>query len=402
LAFVFQGRTILLGISGGIAAYKSVELARLLMDRGADVRVVMTRNARAFVGPALLEALTGNPVYRTMWRDNHEIRHINWAREADLAILAPATANLVGKMAGGLADDVLTTLLLAVTAPVLVCPSMNTHMYENPRVQANLRRLAETGCHVMAPGSGFLACGDVGPGRLPDPAHILDRAAKLLTVQDLAGKKVVVTAGPTREPLDPVRFISNPSTGRMGFALARAAEHRGAETVLVAGPVELPDPLGVKVVRVVTALEMEKAVRTEAADAHMVVKAAAVSDFRPAACADQKEKKSDAELTVCLERNPDILAGLGRDKGNRVLVGFAAETEKLREHATEKLIKKNLDMIVANIVGVPDSGFAAGTNKVTCFFADGSSEDQDLMPKDELAHAILDRAARFLLPETAS
>ncbi|MBU2488622.1 MAG: bifunctional phosphopantothenoylcysteine decarboxylase/phosphopantothenate--cysteine ligase CoaBC, partial [Proteobacteria bacterium] len=256
MAFVFQGRTILLGISGGIAAYKSVELARLLMDRGADVRVVMTRNARAFVGPALLEALTGNPVYRTMWRDNHEIRHINWAREADLAILAPATANLVGKMAGGLADDVLTTLLLAVTAPVLVCPSMNTHMYENPRVQANLRRLAETGCHVMAPGSGFLACGDVGPGRLPDPAHILDRAAKLLTVQDLAGKKVVVTAGPTREPLDPVRFISNPSTGRMGFALARAAEHRGAETVLVAGPVELPDPLGVKVVRVVTALEM--------------------------------------------------------------------------------------------------------------------------------------------------
>ncbi|MBW1987928.1 MAG: bifunctional phosphopantothenoylcysteine decarboxylase/phosphopantothenate--cysteine ligase CoaBC [Deltaproteobacteria bacterium] len=393
---VLAGRSIVLGVSGGIAAYKSVELLRLLSSQDARVRVAMTKNAARFVGPVLFEALSGQPVYMDMWRENHEIRHIDWAREADLVILAPATANLVGKMACGLADDALSTLLLAVTAPILVCPSMNTHMFENPRVQDNLKRLSDTGLHVMAPGSGFLACGDTGPGRLPDPADIADRAAALLCEKDLSGLKVLVTAGPTREPLDPVRFLSNPSSGKMGFALARAAEHRGAEVVLVSGPVQLADPLGVKVVRVTTAREMADAVFAEAKDADMVLKAAAVSDFRPKTCAAHKEKKNKADTNLRLARNPDILKELGKEKSDKVLVGFAAETRKLAAYASSKLEEKNLDMIVANLVGEAGSGFGSDTNKVSVFYRDGYSEDLDLMTKDQVAHAVLDRAARYL------
>lgn len=391
------GKNIVLGVSGGIAAFKSVELVRLLTTEGALVRVVMTRSAMEFIGPATFRALTEQPVYTDMWAEEEDcsIRHIAWATDADAVVIAPATANIVGKMAHGIADDPLTTLLLAVTAPILVCPSMNSNMFANGIVQQNLRKLISAGYSVMAPGEGFLACGTCGPGRLPDPAQIADRLAKLLTKQDLEGKTVLVSAGPTQEPLDPVRFISNPSTGKMGYAIARAAEHRGARVILVTGPVSLDPPENVETEKVRTALEMAAAVEKRAEDAHIIIKTAAVSDYRPEACADQKIKKTTDETSMRLVPNPDILKGLGKNKGDRVLIGFAAETEKLAAHATEKLEKKNLDMIAANLIGPEDSGFGADTNKITCFLRSGEVKTLGLMSKNAAAHAILDLALEF-------
>ncbi len=389
-----KDKTIALGVTGGIAAYKSVELLRLLTKAGARVRVIMTANAEWFVGPGTFQALSGLPVCTSVFEaGDASIRHIDWAKETDLAVIAPATANTIGKLANGIADDALTTFMLAVTAPVVICPAMNTNMYEHPAVQRNLDILQGYGHHIVEPDAGSLACGTVGPGRLATPENILEELAAVLTPKDLKGRTVLLTAGPTREAIDPVRFVSNPSSGKMGFALARAAVRRGAKVILVAGPVDLPDPLHAEVHRVASAAEMAACVQAHAAEAGLVIKTAAVADYRPVQTAEHKIKKTEDRLSVEFERTIDILKTLGQQKTDRVLVGFAAETQQLRDNARKKLEAKNLDMIVANRIGEAGSGFEADTNKVTLLYRDGREERLPVMAKDALAHELLNRIA---------
>ncbi len=384
---------IVLGICGGIAAYKSVELLRLLKKEGAAVRVVMTRNATRFVGPMTFKALSGLPVCIDLFENGDEgsIRHIDWAREADVLLIAPATANMIAKMAGGIADDALSTMYLAVTSPVVVCPSMNTHMFMSRPVQRNLTALKADGCRIIEPSAGDLACGTSGPGRLPAPDDILGQLIFFLRPKDLEGKRFLVTAGPTCEPIDPVRFVSNPSSGKMGYAIAGAAAQRGARVVLVSGPTDLPVPQGVELICVKTAREMATAVFKRMDDAQVVIKAAAVSDYSPREPSDRKIKKNENEISLVLQKNVDILRELGRRKKNQVLVGFAAETDSLEKNATQKLAEKNLDMIVANLVGPPGSGFQSDTNRVTFFYNGGENESLPEMTKIEVAHQLLDR-----------
>lgn len=390
-----KGKIIVLGVSGGIAAYKSVELVRLLTKEGAAVRVLMTRNACEFVGPLTFEALSDFPVSSSLFEKGDEggTRHIDWAEAADAVVIAPATANIIGKLANGIADDALSTFMMAVTSPVMVCPSMNSNMLMSKAVQRNIETLEEDGFRVLTPGAGELACGTSGPGRLPEPAEIVDRLGSFLTPKDMAGKTVLVTAGPTREPLDPVRFISNPSSGKMGYAIARAAENRGGRVILVSGPTVLPDPANITTIRVETAREMADAVFAHMDDAHVIIKTAAVSDYSPTERADHKIKKEEeGEAPVLrLKKNRDILKALGERKGNRILVGFAAETEALDKNAGKKLIGKNLDMIAGNLVGRPDSGFGSDSNVVTLYSRDGTREPLEAMEKDALAHVLLDR-----------
>jgi phosphopantothenoylcysteine decarboxylase/phosphopantothenate--cysteine ligase len=390
---VIQKKNIILGVSGGIAAFKSVELLRLLVKQGASVRVMMTKNAQWFVGPLTFEALSDQPVCTDLFEKNDDasIRHIQWAEVADAVVIAPATANIIGKLSGGIADDALSTFLLAVTCPVIVCPSMNTHMFESPAVQRNLETLRADGHFIIAPESGTLACGTTGPGRLPEPEDIVDRIAYYLSPKDLKDKKILVTSGPTQEPVDPVRFISNPSSGKMGLAVARAAEYRGGEVTLITGPTHLPDPNNVKVIRVQTAREMAQAVFDNVAHSDIIIKTAAVSDYRPKDPATQKIKKEKGKRVLYLERTQDILKEIGRRKKDQILVGFAAETENLEQHAETKRVEKNLDIIVGNIVGEPSSGFGADTNKVTLFYKDGTQEPLPVMEKDAVAHILLDR-----------
>ncbi len=390
---MLKNKHIVLGVCGGIAAYKSVELLRLLTKSGADVRVLMTDNAKWFVGPGTFEALSGRPVCSDLFEhhDDAAIGHIKWAEEAHAVIIAPATANIIGKMANGIADDALSTFVLAVTAPMLICPSMNTNMYLSPPVQRNLALLEKDGLTVIQPDAGDLACGAHGPGRLPEPEVILDRLIACLSPKDFEGKKVLISAGPTREPIDPVRFISNPSSGKMGYAIARAAEHRGAVVTLVSGPVNVPRPYNTDVIYVNTAAEMAEAVFDRMRDAEIIIKTAAVSDYRPKSMAVQKIKKVNEEMTLELTKNMDILRELGKNKSDRILVGFAAETESLEKHAGQKLEEKNLDMIVGNLVNIPDSGFQTDTNKVTLFFRDGRRESLPVMGKNDVAHILLDR-----------
>lgn len=390
---VIQKKNIILGVSGGIAAYKSVELLRLLVKQGASVRVMMTKNAQWFVGPLTFEALSGQPVCTDLFEKNDDasIRHIQWAEAADAVVIAPATANIIGKLSGGIADDALSTFMLAVTCPVIVCPSMNTHMFESRAVQRNLETLRADGHFIIDPESGTLACGTTGPGRLPEPEDIVDRIAYYLSTKDLKDKKILVTSGPTREPVDPVRFISNPSSGKMGFAVARAAEYRGGEVTLITGPTHLPDPNNVKIIRIQTAREMAQAVFENMEHSDIIIKAAAVSDYRPKDPATQKIKKEKGELVLYLERTQDILKEIGMRKKDQILVGFAAETENLEQHAETKRVEKNLDIIVGNIVGEPSSGFGADTNKVTLFYKDGTQEPLPVMEKDAVAHILLDR-----------
>lgn len=401
MASVLEDKEIILGVTGGIAAYKSVELLRLLTGAGARVRVVMTASAEHFVGPMTFEALSGRPVFDDLFEkgggEEAPVKHIEWAQAADGVIIAPATANIIGKMANGIADDALSTILLAVSAPVMFCPAMNTQMYLSRQVVYNLERLDRFGYAIMDPDQGDLACGTTGPGRLPDPGKILDRFVALLTENDLAGKKVLVTAGPTWEAIDPVRFISNPSSGKMGYAIARAAEHRGADTTLISGPVALPDPQGVAVKRVTSAAEMAEAVFAVAGEQDIIIKAAAVSDYRPNDVKAQKIKKSEDSLTVVMEKNQDILLELGRRKSARALVGFAAETQSLAENARQKLKAKNTDIIVGNTIGEKGSGFQCDTNRVTLFYRDGSREELPPMEKSDVAHALLDRVLARVL-----
>jgi phosphopantothenoylcysteine decarboxylase/phosphopantothenate--cysteine ligase len=394
-------KNIVLGICGGIAAYKGAELLRLFIKKNAKVRVMMTKSALNFVGEATFAALSGTGVCSDLFDaetavDGAAIRHIEWAEDADAVVIAPATANMIGKLANGIADDALSTFMLAVTAPRFICPSMNTHMYENRAVQRNLDQPEQDGFEIVEPGSGALACGTVGPGRLPEPQEILEAVTAGLTPKDLASRNVLVTAGPTHEPLDPVRYIGNPSSGKMGYAIARAAAARGAAVTLISGPTVLEDPPAVEVIRVKTALEMSAAVMERFNTSDILIKSAAVSDFRPETCCDQKVKKEAAEGTICLARNPDILKEAGRLKQDQVLIGFAAETEQLEAYATGKLKEKNLDLIVGNLVTGPDAGFATDTNRVTLFFKDGSSETVPLMEKELLANVILDHAVRLL------
>ncbi len=389
-----EGKHLVLGVTGGIAAYKSVELLRLFQKAGASVKVVMTKNATWFVAPLTFEAISGEGVFSDMFAGGSEtkMRHISWADEADAVVVAPATANILGKLACGIADDALTTLMLAATCRKIVCPSMNTHMYESRPVQRNLDVLKADGYVIVEPDEGELACGAHGPGRMAEPEAILERVALCFYAKDFAGRKVLVTAGPTREPMDPVRFISNPSSGKMGYAVARAAAARGAAVVLVSGPTLLSDPRGVRVIRVQTAAEMADAVFKEAKASDLIIKVAAVSDYRPRTAASQKIKKQADELVVPMEKTEDILAELGRRKRpGQVLVGFAAETEALKKNAVKKLKEKNLDLIAANLVNDPSSGFGTDTSRISLFYSNGKAEELAMMDKDAAAHALLDR-----------
>ncbi|RLB41138.1 MAG: bifunctional phosphopantothenoylcysteine decarboxylase/phosphopantothenate--cysteine ligase CoaBC [Deltaproteobacteria bacterium] len=396
---MIENKQIVVGVTGGIAAYKAAELARLLVLEGANVHVAMTEHAVRFIGPLTFEAITGTKVITHMFSDDDVVMdHISWGQESDLLVIAPATANFLAKMAHGIADDFLCTMVVAATAPILVCPAMNNKMYESPSVQENLRILTKRGVHIMEPAEGALACKASGRGRLPEPTDILDEIKGILTQKDLDRLKVLVTAGPTVEPLDPVRFISNRSSGKMGYAIARTARHRGGEVTLVSGPTSLRRPRGVEVVAVKTAEEMRKEVLARAASHDVVIMCAAVADYRPKKSQTHKIKKQDAGLQLELEKSPDILKELGERRGEmpRILVGFAAETQDLIDNAKEKLEKKNLDMIVINDVSRSDAGFEVDTNQVKILYRDGAVEELPLLSKDEVAHHILDRVRDIL------
>ncbi|MFP4037680.1 MAG: bifunctional phosphopantothenoylcysteine decarboxylase/phosphopantothenate--cysteine ligase CoaBC [Desulfobacteraceae bacterium] len=390
-----KGKRVTVGVTGGIAAYKAAEIVRGLVKEGAEVSVAMTRNAGRFVGPLTFEALSGRRVITGMFDPGTgPMDHIRWGQETDLVLVAPATANFLAKAARGLADDFLSTMAVAATAPILLCPAMNVHMYRNSSVRENIRILKERGINVMEPGAGGLACGSEGPGRLPEVEDILERARWLLSPGDLTGCRIMVTAGATMEAIDPVRFITNRSSGKMGYALARAARRRGADVVLISGPGALKAPLGVTCIPIRSAEDMRRAVLAEWRSCDAVIKAAAVSDYRPKDPAGQKIKKEGRETQVLeLVRTPDILAELGRVRGAArcVLVGFAAETESLINHAGEKLHKKNADMIVANDVSREDAGFETDTNLVKILHRDGMVEEMPIMSKEEVADCILDR-----------
>jgi phosphopantothenoylcysteine decarboxylase/phosphopantothenate--cysteine ligase len=393
-----EGKTIVLGVTGSIAAFKAVDVLRRLAKVGANVVAMMTEAACHFVGPLTFQTLSRNPVMRdedAFRSSDPHMKHIWMAEIGDLVLVAPATADIIGKYAHGIADDLLSTFLLTTTAPVMLAPAMETNMYMHPIVQANLARLKALGVEIIEAEHGVLASGKVGYGRLAEPEHIVKRAMERLKVavipQDLIGRTVLVTAGPTQEPIDTVRFISNPSSGKMGYAIAQAARERGAEVILVSGPTNLTPPSGVKLSRVKTATQMHDAVLHEYEQVDVVIKAAAVSDYRPKQFIPYKVKKTEGVQLVELVRNPDILAELGRRKGKRVLVGFAAETEDLLANAQRKVGAKHLDMIIANDVSEEGIGFRSDENKVMILYEDGRIEDLPQMPKPKLAHEILVR-----------
>ncbi|UCG38621.1 MAG: bifunctional phosphopantothenoylcysteine decarboxylase/phosphopantothenate--cysteine ligase CoaBC [bacterium] len=393
-AQALTGRKILLGVTGGIGAYKAAELVRAFKREGAQVSVVMTRSATHFITPLTLETLSQNPVGLDMFSLTEErtIGHIDRAAWADVFVVAPATANYLGKAANGIADDLLTTITLAIRCPVVLAPAMNSRMWSHPAVVANLAELKSRGAVVVPPGEGELACGEVGPGRLAETEIILAGVRNALAHGDLTGIRVLVTAGPTREPIDPVRFISNRSTGRMGYAIAEAAVSRGAEVTLVTGPVSLPEPPVRIVQRVSTAHEMLEGVKKALPDCDWLIMAAAVGDFRPSRPSGQKIKKDSRDgISLNLERNPDILKEIGPLKGGRLFAGFAAETEDLIRNAEKKIREKGLDLIVANDVSAAGSGFESDENQATLIDRDGGTADLERMPKRVMADRILDK-----------
>ncbi len=391
---MLQGKTVLLGVGGGIAAYKAAALASSLVKNGAEVHVLMTQNATQFVNPITFETLTGHKALVDTFDRNFQwnVEHVALAKQADVFLAAPATANMIAKFAAGLADDMLSTTFLACRCPKLVAPAMNTAMYENPITQRNLDTLRSFGMTIVEPEAGHLACGDDGKGRLPEPEQLQEAVVRALTPKDLAGVRVLLTAGPTCEAIDPVRYITNHSSGKMGYQTALAALRRGAEVVLVSGPVALASPAGAKLVPVRSAAEMLEAVQQHAQWADIIIKTAAVADYTPAAPADHKVKKKDGELSIALKRTTDILATLGaHKKPGQVLVGFSMETEDLLKNSTAKLQKKNADMIVANSLRTPGAGFGVDTNIATLITAAGA-EEQPCMTKYELGNVILNRA----------
>jgi phosphopantothenoylcysteine decarboxylase / phosphopantothenate---cysteine ligase len=406
MASPLAGRRVLLGVTGGIAAYKSAYLARLLRERGAEVQVVMTPAATRFVGPDTFAALTGRPVHSEVFDHTEAVLHVRLARQAEVAVIAPATANVLAKLAVGIADDLLTSTLLEFRGPVVAAPAMHTGMYEHPATARNLETLRAHGVRLVGPDAGPLAAGDEGMGRMAEPEAIAAAVEEALATpaphpagggtDELRGRVVLVTAGPTHEPIDAVRFLGNRSSGKMGFAVAEAARDRGATVLLVAGPTHLPDPPGVEVVRVETAAQMRAAVAARFDEADAVVKAAAVADFRPAEPVTGKLKKDAGPPELRLEPTEDILAELGERKGNRVLVGFAAETADLEEEGLRKLRAKGLDIVVVNQVGRPGTGFEADTNRAAILTAGGEVEPVRRWTKAELASAICDRLAKLL------
>ena len=389
---------IALGVGGGIAAYKSAELARLLMQEGHQVQAVMTAAAQEFLGPATLAALTGRRVLSDLFDIENAIDHIRAAQENELMVIAPATADLIGRMANGLANDFLTTLYLAFTGPVLLAPSMNVNMLAHPAVEANLETLQRRGHRIVEPGVGYLACGMIGPGRMAEPEEIAEAVGREAhRRRDLEGEVVLITAGPTQEPLDPVRYITNRSSGKMGYAMAEAAAARGATVVLISGPVALGPPRGVELVPVHTAAEMRREVLDRLGPATIVIKAAAVADFHLSRVPAQKMKKTAARLSLELDPTPDILAELGGKKGDRLLVGFAAETENLVEEARRKLRAKNCDMVVGNLVGSAEVGFEAELNEVVLVTSTGENVAVPRAPKREVAERIFDEVLKLRL-----
>ena len=388
---ILNGKKIILGITGGIAAYKAIELARLFIKSGASVWPVMTKASANFITPLTLQTITGNPVALDMFdlTEESRISHIELAEKADIVVVAPATANIIGKVASGIADDLLTTVIMATRAPLLFAPAMNSNMYENKIVEANIERLKKNGYSFIGPEEGELACGYEGRGRLAPVEDIVDAAEECLAPKDLKGEKVLVTAGPTREAIDPVRFISNPSSGRMGYAIARAAKRRGAEVVLVSGPSHLKPPRGVTFIKTTTAEEIAEATMRHYPQSTVVIMAAAVSDYRPRISHRKKVKKEEARINIELERTQDILKELGSRKRGQFLVGFALETENMLANAKKKLKEKRLDMIVANDPG----GFDGEITQVTIIESEDTVEHLPPFPKNEVAERILDKVA---------
>lgn len=390
---MLKGKTIILGVSGSIAAYKIASLASALVKLNADVHVIMTQNATNFIHPITFETLTGNKCLVDTFDRNfdYSVEHVALAKRADVLMVAPATANVIAKMAHGLADDMLTTTILACQCPKIVAPAMNTRMFRNSIVQDNIKLLKCYNIEVIDPASGYLACGDTGEGKMPEPELLLQYILKSLVVKkDLEGLNVLVTAGPTREAIDPVRYITNHSTGKMGYAVARAAAMRGAKVTLVSGPTEITPPPFVEVVDVVSAEEMFKEVTSRASKQDIIIKTAAVADYRPAVVATEKVKKKDGEMSISLERTKDILAYLGEHKkAGQFLCGFSMETENMLENSVAKLVKKNLDMVIANNLKVEGAGFGTNTNVVTVITRKGG-EALPMMSKDDVADKILD------------
>ncbi|MCM3539332.1 bifunctional phosphopantothenoylcysteine decarboxylase/phosphopantothenate--cysteine ligase CoaBC [Priestia endophytica] len=396
-----EGKRIVLGVSGGIAAYKAAALTSKLIQSGAEVRVIMTESATKFITPLTFQALSRNHVYTDTFleEDPTVISHIDVADWADLIIVAPATANTIGKLANGLGDDMLTTTLLATTAPVWIAPAMNVHMYDNKAVQRNIMTLYNDGYRFIEPSSGYLACGYIGRGRLEEPEKIVELVKEHFTPkkeQLLVGEKIVITAGPTRENVDPVRFFSNRSTGKMGYALAQAAKDLGADVTLISGPTNLTPPTGVTFVEVESAANMLDAVMNVFNDASVVIKSAAVADYHPKVTFGQKMKKKDGDLAIEMERTTDILKTLGQKKDGQLLVGFAAETEHVEEYAMKKLQTKNADLIVANNISTEGAGFGGDTNIVTLFYKDGHHQDLPLLSKKDVSERIMNEVVNLL------
>lgn len=394
---MLAGKHIILGVTGSIAAYKTASLASMLVKKKADVTVIMTPNATNFINPITFESLTGNKCLVDTFDRNFEfqVEHVSLAKQTDVVLVAPASANVIAKAAHGIADDMLTTTLLACTCPKIFAPAMNTRMYQNPVVQDNMRTLERYGIEVITPASGYLACGDTGEGKMPEPELLYEYIVKALTPKDMAGKKVLVTAGPTQEKIDPVRYISNHSTGKMGYAIARQAMMRGAEVTLVSGKVSLQPPMGVQVVPVVSAADMAQAVKNAASAQDIIIKAAAVADYRPSVTADEKLKKKDDEMSIELERTEDILAYLGAHRREgQFLCGFSMETEHMLDNSRAKLEKKHIDMIVANNLKQEGAGFGTDTNVVTLLTRDETIE-LPIMSKEDVADRLLDHIVKY-------
>ena len=414
---MLKDKNIILGVTGGIAAYKCVDLVSRLRKQGANVHVILTKGAQNFVTETAMREISGNPVVTSMWQEiqQYDVEHIALARLADVVLVAPATANVIAKCACGMADDMLTTTLLATKAPVFFAPAMNTNMYENSITQQNLHTLQERGCHIIDPAAGYLACGTSGVGRMPEPQELVEILADFFATGkelaqpdetdsrqhlaeglDFSGLNILVTAAGTREPIDPVRYIGNRSSGKMGYAIAEAARDLGANVTLISGPSALPPLAGVNFFKVESARDMRRLVLENFPESQIVIKAAAVADYRVKNVADHKIKKNDEELTLVLEKNPDILKELGQKKQKgQVLVGFAAETQNLIQYAQSKLEKKNLDMIVANDVSKPQAGFNVDTNLIKLLKRDGSIEELPLMSKKDLAYIILNHVMKI-------
>jgi phosphopantothenoylcysteine decarboxylase/phosphopantothenate--cysteine ligase len=397
---MFKDKTIVIGVSGGIAVYKVCDLVSRLKKLNARVKVIMTKSATEFVSPLTFQTLSGGKVYTEMFEylDHWDVEHISIAKSANVFVLAPATANVIGKIRHGIADDMLTTTFMATTAPKVIAPAMNTNMYMNPIVQNNMKTLKEMGYIFAEPDSGYLACGDVGAGRLTDNESIIEKLKEVLNpYKPLKGKTVLVTAGPTQESLDPVRYLTNHSTGKMGYAIARKAVQLGAKVTLISGSVNIEKPAGLdKFIGIKSALEMFEAVKSQLDNNEIVIKSAAVADYRPISVADNKIKKKEGNLNIELERNPDILKYIGQHKGSKILAGFAAETENIIENGKRKLESKNLDFIIINNIKTTDAGFGTDTNIVTILDKNGVQTDYEKMLKDQVAGEILDKIIEII------